>query len=479
MGPDELTTAVPGVPDFASRVRELRAAHRVRRIRRYRSVVMHWMGRYLRRTRQPERAPLPAVQPGQVSISFAGHSTVLIRYADCSIVCDPMLGGWVKGVKRAVAPGLSAGDLAGVKLALISHGHLDHLHRPTLRKLPRTATVLVPPRTAQHVSDLDFARLIELRSGQNFREGSVEIISAPVQHGEKNAPALSYIIRGNGPSVYFCGDSGYFRGFAEIGERHQPDIAILPIGGYAPLSFRDRHMSPLDALYALEDLGARVMIPIHYGAFALSYEQLEDPGRWLAELVHERGLEEFVVELAPGESRVFVPPRTQYVKRPDPASFGTPTPGSPPSPPGFGTSAPEPRFVGPASGPRAARVGQSALPAIPASMRIRAVPRPMRAWAPGPGSELDPVLELELEQVLEVLPVTDAIVDEPVIELVHRIEREEPVETAAVRGAVGPIGARDLARRQAEPRDVRPASSPRRGISLDLDGLGDPVVAPG
>ena len=33
-------------------------------------------------------------------------------------------------------------------------------------------------------------------------------------------------------------------------------------------------MSPLDALYAFEDLRARLLVPIHHGAFALSYEQL-------------------------------------------------------------------------------------------------------------------------------------------------------------------------------------------------------------
>ena len=405
MGPDEFTPAVPGVPDFASRLRELRAAHRARRIPRYRSIVMHWMGRYLRRTRRPEGAPLPEVQPGQVAVSFAGHSTVLVRYADCSIVCDPMLGRWVKGVKRAVAPGLSAGDLAGVQITLISHGHLDHLHRPTLRELPRTATVLVPPQTAQHVSDLGFARLIELRSGQNFRDRGVEIISAPVQHGTRNTPALSYIIRGNGPSVYFCGDSGYFRGFSEIGERHQPDIAILPIGGYAPLSFRERHMSPLDALYALEDLGARIMIPIHYGAFALSYEQLEEPGRWLAELVHERGLDEFVVELAPGESRVFVPPRTQYVKRPGPASFGTPSPGNAPTTPSLDGADSGPRFVGPVPGPALARTAEHALPASPAGTRMRVVPRPARPWSPDPVAGQSPGLELGVDRLGEPVVV--------------------------------------------------------------------------
>lgn len=305
------------------RERMLEAAHRERRIPRYRSLVMHWAGRWARRPRPMAPAPLPEVAPGQVSISFGGHATALVRYASLTILCDPMLGRWVRGVKRATAPGLSAEALAQVDLVLITHGHVDHLHRGTLARLPRTATIVVPPRTAHRVSDLGFARVVEIEVGQSIQDRGVDIATAAVRHGDSDdVRALSYVIRGDGPSVYFCGDSGYFSGFADIGERLQPDIALLPIGGYYPLSFRERHMSPLDALYALEDLRSRVMIPIHHGAFALSYERLDEPRRWLAELVKERRLEDFVIELAPGESRVFVPPRGQRRERTPDATPG-------------------------------------------------------------------------------------------------------------------------------------------------------------
>ena len=122
------------------------------------------------------------------------------------------------------------------------------------------------------------------------------------------------MLRGDGPTVYYCGASGYHAGFGDIGRRHWPDVAILPIGGYSPRSFRKRHMSPLDALYAFEDLRARVMVPVGYGTFALSYERMNDPERWLSELVAERHLERFVVRLETGETRVFVPPGTSALE---------------------------------------------------------------------------------------------------------------------------------------------------------------------
>jgi L-ascorbate metabolism protein UlaG (beta-lactamase superfamily) len=302
--------------DGDERQLELRDAHRARKIRRHRSLLLTWMGRCLRRPKRPPIAPLPTIESGQIGISFAGHASVLLRYANRNIVCDPMLGRWVKGVKRAVMPGFTAADLHDVDVILITHAHVDHLHRPTLAALPKSATVILPPRTAHYVSDLGFARVVELSAEQSIQDHGVDISTVAVQHGGSDTPALAYMIRGQGPSVFFCGDSGYFSGFAEVGARYAPDIAILPIGGYAPLSFRARHMSPLDALYALEDLGARVMIPIHHGAFTLSYERLDEPMRWLSELVEERRLNDFVVPLQPGESRVFVPPRSQRASDP-------------------------------------------------------------------------------------------------------------------------------------------------------------------
>ena len=77
-------------------------------------------------------------------------------------------------------------------------------------------------------------------------------------------------------------------GFVEIGRRFRPDIALLPIAGYEPAGFREEHMSPLDAVYAFEDLGARVMIPTSYGSFPLSYEPLEAPLEWLQEIMRAR-----------------------------------------------------------------------------------------------------------------------------------------------------------------------------------------------
>ena len=295
------------------RARELDDLHAALRPRRYSSLVLQWAKRFARPMRAASREPIPRIRPGQLGLTFGGHATMLMRYAGVSIVADPMFGGWIGGIRRAMQPGLTATDLADVGLVLISHRHADHMHAKSLAHVPRTATVVVPTGAAAAVSPLGFARVVELGAGSDFEWRGVQVIATPVRHGDDPlARGLSYVIRGDGPSAFFCGDSGYFSGFAAVGEAYAPDLALLPIGGYWPRGLRAQHMSPLDALYAFEDLRSRLLIPIHYGAFPLSYELLDEPERWLRELAEERELQDHVRIMRVGQSELFVEANRRY-----------------------------------------------------------------------------------------------------------------------------------------------------------------------
>ena len=250
---------------------------------------------------------LPAVHADQVAVTFIGHASVLVRYAGAAICVDPMLGRWVGGARRAVEAGLAPADLDDVALILITHLHSDHFHAATLASLPKSAMLVGPRGVAAAAAAFQFARVLELTPGTNLAFGDITVYAEPVRHGDDQVGGLSYVMRSaiGAPSVYVCGDSGYFSGFADIGARHAPDIACLPIGGFLPLSFRDRHMSPLDALTAFTDVRARLLLPIHHGAFALSYEQLDEPVRLLTEAATARGLRDHLLLMQPGQSECF------------------------------------------------------------------------------------------------------------------------------------------------------------------------------
>jgi L-ascorbate metabolism protein UlaG (beta-lactamase superfamily) len=112
-----------------------------------------------------------------------------------------------------------------------------------------------------------------------------------------------YLLEAPGqPSIYHSGDTAYFPGFAEIGRRLAPEIALLPIGAYYPDSYRAVHTSPEEALRAFLDLGAEAMIPMHYNTFRLGREPMDEPLLRLMKAAESAGIEEFVHPLAEGES---------------------------------------------------------------------------------------------------------------------------------------------------------------------------------
>ena len=254
-------------------------------------------------------AGVPHPPAGTVALTFVGHATVMITTARARLMTDPMLENSLGGLPRARAGAVDAEDLSQVDLVLISHAHRDHLSRATLRRLPLKATIVVPPRCGSLVDDLGFARVIELGVGHTFSFADVEIIAVPVQHSgtrgvldRRRRGVSGYVVRAGGRVIYFAGDTGYFSGFAEIGRRYNPDLALLPIAGYQPAPFRREHMSPLDAVYALQDLGARVLVPIGYGSFQLSYEPLDEPLTWLRELAKDKDLGEALTVLEHGQT---------------------------------------------------------------------------------------------------------------------------------------------------------------------------------
>ena len=294
-----------------SRLEELEELNRAHRPKRRLSLLLSWVAGWLGALPRAQAEPLPEVGPGEVGLTFGGHATLLVRYPTLSILCDPMFSRRLGMIPRAVQPGLTAGEVADVDLILVSNAAPEHLHRPSLAKLPRAATLVVPPRCAELVSDLGFARVVELSVGQSFRHRGVDVSSTPVRGRPGGRGACAWMLRAeNEPAVFVCGASGYFSGFLEIGQRYQPDVAALPIGGYVPYALRAENMSPLDAIYAFEDLGARMMIPIRHGAFALSYETLGEPLSWLRELTSTRELERHVTVLAAGASAKFVRPQS-------------------------------------------------------------------------------------------------------------------------------------------------------------------------
>jgi L-ascorbate metabolism protein UlaG (beta-lactamase superfamily) len=111
-----------------------------------------------------------------------------------------------------------------------------------------------------------------------------------------------YVVEAGEHSVYHSGDTAYFSGFAEIGRRLRPKVALLPIGAYFPDTYRAVHTSPEEALRGFVELGAEWMVPMHFGTFNLGREPMDEPERRLTAEAARLGIGRQVKVLEEGET---------------------------------------------------------------------------------------------------------------------------------------------------------------------------------
>ena len=83
------------------------------------------------------------------------------------------------------------------------------------------------------------------------------------------------------------------------------EIALLPIGAYYPDSFRHVHMGPDEAMHVFRDIKAKWFVPMHYGAFKLSFEEMDAPPKWLREIAERDDMTHHLVMLDEGVPHIF------------------------------------------------------------------------------------------------------------------------------------------------------------------------------
>ncbi|MDX2080766.1 MAG: MBL fold metallo-hydrolase [Terrimicrobiaceae bacterium] len=253
----------------------------------------------------------PELKTGEVCITWIGHASFLVQTPEHSVLIDPNWAKWLKVIKRIRQPGFEIHDLPAIDLVLVTHAHFDHLDRRTLRMVASDQPIAVPKNCGGLVHDLGFRHVHELGHWESFEHGSLKITLTPARHWgarvlhDSHRGFGGFLVEYAGRSIFHCGDSAYFEGFREIGERTEVEIALLPIGAYEAPTKRDVHMNPEQALQAFMELRARIMIPMHFGSFRLSYEPLHEPPARLRRHAEQMALLDRVVVLNEGEPRVF------------------------------------------------------------------------------------------------------------------------------------------------------------------------------
>jgi L-ascorbate metabolism protein UlaG (beta-lactamase superfamily) len=246
-----------------------------------------------------------------VAITWIGHASFLLQFTDLNVLIDPNFANWLFLLKRIKRSGLKLEHLPPIDLVLLTHAHFDHFHKPTLRRLPHPKIGIMPWGVGELAYNLGFGRIVELDWWESFCQRDWKVTFTPSKHWgarvlrDHQRGYGGFVLEHQGRRIYHAGDSAYFDGFKEIRKHCHPEIALLPIGAYHPESFRHVHMGPDDAIKVFKELHARWLVPMHYGTFRLSFEDLDEPPRWLRQLAAEQGLTHKVRMLVEGVPQVF------------------------------------------------------------------------------------------------------------------------------------------------------------------------------
>lgn len=233
------------------------------------------------------------------------HSTMLIYLDGEYILTDPVFSDraspvqWA-GPKRFHPLPLSVESLPKIKAVVVSHDHYDHLDHATVMSLAEKVDYFITPlKVGDHLRNwgIEESRIIELDWWQGTQIGSLKITATPTQHfsgrslfDRDKTLWASWVIEGQQAKLYFSGDSGYFKGFKEIGERFGPfDITMIETGAYNTL-WSQIHMLPEQSLQAHLDLKGKAMLPIHNSSFDLSLHDWQEPLETIYNLAQEHGV---------------------------------------------------------------------------------------------------------------------------------------------------------------------------------------------
>ncbi len=274
--------------------------------------------------RTPE-APIPvaSISPWRYShkpssglrITWLGHSTILIEIDGLTILTDPVWGertspySWV-GPKRWYPPPIALEDLPPLDAVIISHDHYDHLDYSTIVAMKDwNVPFFVPLGVGAHLEywGIPQERITELDWWDQMRLEELTVVMVPARHAsgrdlfdQNDTLWGGYVLAGNKHRVYFSGDTGFFPGFCEIGDKWGPfDVTMIEVGAYDS-AWPDWHIGPEQAVIAHQMVRGNIFLPIHWGLFNLANHNWTEPMERVLAYSYDHGVT--VASPQPGQS---------------------------------------------------------------------------------------------------------------------------------------------------------------------------------
>lgn len=237
----------------------------------------------------------------EVTVSWIGHSTMLINFFGKWILTDPVLKDRVGvyffgssiGPSRMTPPALAFEEIPKPDIILLSHAHMDHMDYPTLsdfaNKYPGEIDVITAYLTKDVIENLPWKSLSVMDWNDKLSLNGIDFTALEVEHfgwrfpWEKDRSRgfmkegrsyNAYLIKQNGRSILFGGDMRMHNKL-EIIKDEKVDIALMPIGAYDPWLIS--HCTPEQALEMSDNINAKYFIPMHTKTFQQGKEPFNEP----------------------------------------------------------------------------------------------------------------------------------------------------------------------------------------------------------
>jgi L-ascorbate metabolism protein UlaG (beta-lactamase superfamily) len=220
-------------------------------------------------------------------IKWLGHSCFEIELMNKTILIDP----WLDGNPNATA---KASDIKKADVVCVTHDHSDHLG-DAFDICKRTgATFVGIHELSVYAQEKGVKEAVGINIGGTVEARGIEISMVNAFHSCTRGAPVGLILKGEGKTIYHAGDTGLFGDMRLIGEVYDPDVALIPIGGYYTMGAKE-------AAEAVKLIKPKVVVPMHYQTFPVLAPTAED----FVKVVTEKLPEVKVVVLKPGEAYRF------------------------------------------------------------------------------------------------------------------------------------------------------------------------------
>ena len=252
-----------------------------------------------------QKTDLHALKPEENIIVWFGHSSYFMQIDGKKFLVDPVFSGAASPIPATTrsfsgSDVYTAADFPVIDYLFISHDHWDHLDYQTVMQLkPKIKTIITGLGTGEHLEywGFDPKIIIEKDWNETVDLGNGFIVNTtPGRHfsgrsfTRNKALWMSFVLKTPSRKIFIGGDSGYDTHFAKIGVDFGPfDLAIIECGQYNQ-SWKNIHLLPEEMTTVAKDLKTKVLMPVHWGKFALALHAWDEPVSLVTEAAKRENL---------------------------------------------------------------------------------------------------------------------------------------------------------------------------------------------